>query len=177
MTRNNDCYRQNIGVWRAWLLLCAVLAALPCTHTLAQDRVSKQEESMSTLVQLIESKRRVEARAYVSERQNTVIPEIRAIVMNVKMPARVRRSAFAYLQDIPTLESAISMAQMYKRGGLEAVHGLIANPHAEVYPILKSHLRPPALEEDKRLLLTMAQMPVPVEERLDDLWPYLDAKY
>ena len=55
--------------------------------------------------------------------------------------------------------------------------GLIENPRAEVYPILKAKLLPPREEKNKKLLLVMVQMPVPEEQRIADIKPYLEASY
>lgn len=115
--------------------------------------------------------------AYVRQQQNAIVPEVQAIVSDPRTSSTAMRIAYGFLRKVPTLESATLLAQGFSKGGGQAsVVGLIENPRAEVYPILKGQLRPPAREDDKDLLLTMAQIPVSAEQRVADLKPYVGAK-
>ena len=133
---------------------------------------------MLPLAQMIQRRDWDAAQAYVDRQNIGIIPEIRAIVSDRKFDNTTRHIAYGYLRRIRTLESALLLADGFnKGGGRESVLGLMENPRPEVYPILKGLLRPPAKEKDKDLLLVMAQMPVPEEQRIADIKPYLKASY
>ena len=95
-----------------------------------------------------------------------------------KTDSTTRDIAYGYLRRVRTLDSALLLAQGLGEGGRSnSVLGLIENPRAEVYPILKAKLLPPREEKNKKLLLVMAQMPVPENQRIADIKPYLEASY
>ncbi|MCP3025200.1 hypothetical protein [Cupriavidus basilensis] len=156
------------------LLTCSVAVPLVCA---AQDQVIQEQTNMPSLAQMINHRQWDDAYAYVRRQQNAIVPEIRAIADDPNTSSTTRYIAYSFLRKVPTLESALLLAHGLGEGGRDnSVFGLIENPRAEVYPILKAKLRPPKEEENKNLLLTMAQMPVPPEQRIADLKPYLAAK-
>ncbi|MCP3025201.1 hypothetical protein [Cupriavidus basilensis] len=165
-------------------LLLASTIALPQTWA-AQDLAIPEQPNMPRLAQLMNhhiSQNRWDdwddVYAYVRQQQNAIVPEVRAIVSDPRTSGTAMEIAYGFLRKVPTLESATLLAQgLGKGGGRTSVFGLIENPRPEVYPILKAKLQPPKEEENKNLLLTMAQIPVPPEQRIADLKPYLTAKY
>lgn len=131
---------------------------------------------MPSLAKMIDHEQWDDAYAYVRLQQNAIVPEVRAIVSDPRTSSTTMEIAYGFLRKVPTLESAMLLAQGFSQGGGQAsVLGLIENPRSEVYPILKGQMRPPAKEGDRDLLLTMAQIPVPPEQRIADLKPYLAA--
>ncbi len=141
---------------------------------------------MPTLAQLIDDEKWDEAKTYCRTYRSEVIPEIKAILAkryanNLTEAAKeseTKDAAYACLRQIRTQESALLLAQGFGNGGgYNSIYGLIEDPRPEVYPILKAKLRPPENARDKNLLLTMAQISVPVEQRVADIRPYLEAKY
>ncbi|WP_183032216.1 hypothetical protein [Cupriavidus sp. UME77] len=156
------------------LLSCTVAVPQVCA---AQDQVIQEQTNMPSLAQMIDHEQWDEAYAYVRLQQNAIVPEVRAIVSDPRTSSTAMEIAYGFLRKVPTLESATLLAQGFSKGGGQAsVLGLIENPRSEVYPILKGQMRPPAKEGDRDLLLTMAQIPVPPEQRIADLKPYLVAK-
>lgn len=132
---------------------------------------------MPTLAQLIRQEKWDEAKTYCRLHRNEVIPEIKAIVANRDISDTTENFTYGCLRQFRTLESAQLLAQAFTHGGgYQSVYGLIENPRPEVYPILKAQLHAPREEEDKELLLTMAQIPVSAEQRIADIQPYLGAK-
>ncbi|WP_144409965.1 hypothetical protein [Cupriavidus basilensis] len=157
------------------LLTCTVAVPRVCA---AQDQVIQEQTNMPGLAQMIDHEQWDEAYAYVRQQQNAIVPEVRAIVSDPRTSGTAMEIAYGFLRKVPTLESATLLAQgLGKGGGRTSVFGLIENPRPEVYPILKAKLQPPKEEENKNLLLTMAQIPVPAEQRIADLKPYVTAKY
>ncbi|MCP3021692.1 hypothetical protein [Cupriavidus basilensis] len=157
-------------------LLLASTIALPQTWA-AQDQVIQEQPNMPRLAQMINHRQWDEAYAYVRRQQNAIVPEIRAIADDPNTSSTTRDIAYSFLRKVPTLESALLLAHGLGEGGRDnSVFGLIENPRAEVYPILKAKLQSPKEEENKNLLLTMAQMPMPPEQRIADLKPYVGAK-
>ncbi|KMW44705.1 hypothetical protein PQH03_21430 [Ralstonia insidiosa] len=133
---------------------------------------------MLPLAQMIQKRDGDAAQAYVDRQNIGIIPEIRAIVNDPKTDSTTRYIAYGYLRRVRTLDSAVLLAQGVGEGGRNnSVLGLIENPRAEVYPILKAKLLPPREEKNKKLLLVMVQMPVPEEQRIADIKPYLEASY
>ncbi|NUA27641.1 hypothetical protein [Cupriavidus basilensis] len=156
------------------LLSCTVAVPQVCA---AQDQVIQEQTNMPGLAQMIDHEQWDEANAYVRRQQNAIVPEIRAIVSDPRTSSTAMKIAYGFLRKVPTLESATLLAQGFSQGGGQAsVLGLIENPRPEVYPILKGQMRPPAKEDDRDLLLTMAQIPVPPEQRIADLKSYVGAK-
>ena len=133
---------------------------------------------MLPLAQMIQKRDGDAAQAYVDRQNIGIIPEIRVIVNDPKTDSTTRDIAYGYLRRVRTLDSALLLAQGLGEGGRSnSVLGLIENPRAEVYPILKAKLLPPREEKNKKLLLVMVQMPVPEEQRIADIKPYLEASY
>jgi len=133
---------------------------------------------MLPLAQMITDEQWDDAYAYVRQQQNAIVPEVRAIANDPSTDSTTRDIAYGFLRKVPTLDSALQLAEGLGKGGRSnSVLGLIENPRVEAYPILRAKLRSPTEEENQNLLLTMAQIPVPVEQRIADLKPYLDAKY
>ncbi|QOT78989.1 hypothetical protein [Cupriavidus basilensis] len=157
-------------------LLLASTIALPQTWA-AQDQVNQEQTNMPSLAQMIDHEQWDDAYAYVRRQQNAIVPEVRAIVSDPRTSGTAMEIAYGFLRKVPTLESATLLAQgLGKGGGRTSVFGLIENPRPEVYPILKAKLQSPKEEENENLLLTMAQIPVPPEQRIADMKPYVGAK-
>ncbi|VWC81287.1 hypothetical protein BLA50215_01262 [Burkholderia lata] len=131
---------------------------------------------MPTLANLIKQEKWDDALQYCHNHKDASIPEINAVLATPKLAYGTANFLFHCLRQIRTTASAIRMAQDFHGGWRESVYGLIENPRPEAYPILKARLKSPKDEEDKDLLLTMAQMDVPVEQRIADIKPYLQAK-
>ena len=113
---------------------------------------------MLPLAQMIQKRDWDAAQAYVDRQNIGIIPEIRVIVNDPKTDSTTRDIAYGYLRRVRTLDSALLLAQGLGEGGRSnSVLGLIENPRAEVYPILRAKLLPPREETNKNLLLVTAQ--------------------
>ena len=96
---------------------------------------------MLPLAQMIQKRDWDAAQAYVDWQSIGIIPEIRVIVNDPKTDSTTRDIAYGYLRRVRTLDSALLLAQGLGEGGRSnSVLGLIENPRAEVYPILKAKL-------------------------------------
>ena len=110
---------------------------------------------MPSLAQMINHRQWDDAYAYVRRQQNAIVPEIRAIADDPNTSSTTRYIAYSFLRKVPTLESALLLAHGLGEGGRDnSVFGLIENPRAEVYPILKAKLQSPKEEENKNRLCT-----------------------
>ncbi|QVN23326.1 hypothetical protein [Burkholderia pyrrocinia] len=136
-----------------------------------------ESKAMPTLANLIKQEKWDDALQYCRDKKDAAIPEINSLLATKKLDDATQDFMFHCLRQIRTTASAIRMAKSFHGGWRESVYGLIENPRPEAYPILKARLKSPQEEEDKDLLLTMAQMDVPVEQRVVDIKPYLEAKY
>ncbi|MDN7933214.1 hypothetical protein QZM52_18175 [Burkholderia metallica] len=132
---------------------------------------------MPTLANLIKQEKWDDALQYCQDHKDAAIPEINSVLATPKLDGATQDFMFHCLRQIRTTASAIRMAKGFHGGWRETVYGLIENPRPEAYPILKARLKSPQDEEDEDLLLTMAQMDVPVEQRVADIKPYIEAKY
>ncbi|QVN23325.1 hypothetical protein [Burkholderia pyrrocinia] len=132
---------------------------------------------MPTLTNLIRQEKWNEAIQYCRKYKDAAIPEINLVLDTPKLDSATANFVYHCLRQIRTSASAILMAKDFHGGWRETVYGLIENPRPEAYPILKERLKSPQDERDKDLLLTMAQMNVPIEQRVADIKPYLEAKY
>lgn len=134
---------------------------------------------MGTLARLLNERKWREATQYCSQQQGAALPEIREILTwpRLRLQGTPGDALIQCLREIPVPESAMLIAKNYGLGGTISAYGLIENPRPEVYPILKAQLSPPEeMYGEPELLLTMAQMPVPTEQRIADIQPYLEAK-
>ncbi|WP_174939415.1 hypothetical protein [Burkholderia lata] len=166
------------GKWLVCLILslgavgAAIAQGIPASTTSVSE-----SKTMPTLANLIKQEKWDDALQYCHNHKDAAIPEINAVLATPKLAYGTANFLFHCLRQIRTTASAIRMAQDFHGGWRESVYGLIENPRPEAYPILKARLKSPKDEEDKDLLLTMAQMDVPVEQRVADIKPYLEAKY
>ncbi|VWC59329.1 hypothetical protein BLA18110_00831 [Burkholderia lata] len=132
---------------------------------------------MPTLANLIKQEKWDDALQYCHNHKDAAIPEINTVLDTKNLDSATANFMYHCLRQIRTSASAMLMAKDFHGGWRETVYGLIENPRPEAYPILKARLKSPQDERDKDLLLTMAQMDVPVEQRVADIKPYLEAKY
>jgi hypothetical protein len=158
------------------ILTGGAMAALLCFPAWARDARAQETGAMLPLARMIINRQWDQASAYVRRQQNNIVSEIRAIVNDSATDSLTREFSYDYLRDVPTLESALLLANGFNEGGgRSSVLGLIENPRPETYPILKSKLYPPGKQRISDILLVMAQMPVRAEQRIADLKPYLKA--
>ncbi|MCA8003391.1 hypothetical protein [Burkholderia metallica] len=166
--------------WR-WLV-CLILLLGGMGTTRAQDisastTSTSESKTMPTLANLIKLEKWDDALQYCQDHKDAAIPEINFVLDTPKLSSATANFMYHCLRQIRTAASAILMAKDFHGGWRETVYGLIENPRPEAYPILKARLKSPQEERDKDLLLTMAQMDVPVEQRVADIKPYIEAKY
>ena len=131
---------------------------------------------MPILASLIKQEKWDDAIQYCRDYKDAAIPEIDLVLDTPKLDSATANFMYHCVRQIRTSASAMLMAKDFHGGWRETVYGLIENPRPEAYPILKARLKSPQDERDKDLLLTMAQMDVPVEQRVADIKPYLQAK-
>ncbi|VWC81270.1 hypothetical protein BLA50215_01259 [Burkholderia lata] len=132
---------------------------------------------MPTLEHLIKQEKRDDALQYCRNHKDAAIPEINTVLATPRLNGTLENFMYHCLRQIRTAGAAVRLAEGFNRGGRENVYGLIENPQPEAYPILKARLKSPLDEVDADLLLTMVQMDVPVEQRVTDIKPYLEAKH
>ncbi|WP_133059131.1 hypothetical protein [Burkholderia puraquae] len=135
-----------------------------------------ESKTMATLENLIKQEKWDDALQYCHNHKDAAIPEINAVLATPRLNGTLENFMYHCLRQIRTAGAAVRLAEGFNRGGRENAYGLIENPRPEAYPILKARLKSPKDERDKDLLLTMAQMDVPVEQRVADVKPYLHAK-
>ncbi|MCA8003393.1 hypothetical protein [Burkholderia metallica] len=165
---------------RQWLV-CLILSLGATGAALAQGvpastTSTSESKTMPTLANLIKQQKWDDAIQYCHNNKDVAIPEINFVLDTPKINSATANFMYHCLRQIRTAASAILMAKDFHGGWRETVYGLIENPRPEAYPILKARLKSPQDERDKDLLLTMAQMDVPVEQRVADIKPYLEAK-
>ncbi|MFJ4290952.1 hypothetical protein ACIP1U_14355 [Cupriavidus sp. NPDC089707] len=152
---------------------------LPTFFT-TQAASAQEVQAMPTLAQLIRQEKWDEANTYCRLQQNEAIPEIKAILANPDISDTTENFIYGCLRQFRTLESAQLLAKGLTEGGAyNSAYGLVENPRPEIYPILKAQQKPVSSAkggEQARLLLTMAQILVPAEQRIADIQPYLGAK-
>ncbi|MDN7933213.1 hypothetical protein QZM52_18170 [Burkholderia metallica] len=164
-----------------WLV--ALILSLGATGTALAQGVpasttsASESKTMPTLANLIKQEKWDNALQYCHDRRDAAIPEINAVLATPRLNGTLENFMYHCLRQIRTVGAAVRLAEGFNRGGRENVYGLIENPRPEAYPILKARLKSPQEEVDRDLLLTMAQMDVPVEQRVADIKPYLEAKY
>ncbi|VWC81274.1 hypothetical protein BLA50215_01260 [Burkholderia lata] len=164
--------------WLAFLslLLGAVGVAIAQGVPASTTSVS-ESKTVPTLENLIKQEKWDDALQYCHNHKDAAIPEINTVLDTKNLDAATANFMYHCLRQIRTSASAMLMAKDFHGGWRETVYGLIENPRPEAYPILKARLKSPQDERDKDLLLTMAQMDVPVEQRVTDIKPYLEARY
>ncbi|WP_174919729.1 hypothetical protein [Burkholderia metallica] len=150
----------------------ALAQGVPASTTSALE-----SKTMPTLTDLIKHEKWDGAIKYCKIYKDVAIPEINLVLDTPELSSATANFMYHCLRQIRTAASAILMAKDFHGGWRETVYGLIENPRPEAYPILKARLKSPLDEVDEDLLLTMAQMDVPVEQRVADIKPYIEAKH
>ncbi|WP_174979545.1 hypothetical protein [Burkholderia lata] len=169
--------------YRKWKwLVCLILSLGEMGAAIAQGVPASttsvsESKTMPTLANLIKQEKWDDALQYCHNHKDAAIPEINTVLDTKNLDSATANFMYHCLRQIRTSASAMLMAKDFHGGWRETVYGLIENPRPEAYPILKARLKSPQDERDKDLLLTMAQMDVPVEQRVADIKPYLEAKY
>lgn len=173
------CNRARIQSWCIFLsgALSFLGIPMPSSHALSVP-VRLVSTAKQPLARMLQEQDWGAAQAYVDQQGIKIIPEIRSIISDPELDPSTQLTAYGYLRPFHTLESTVLLAYgPIMEGRSNTVLGLLEDPRPEVYPILKARLDFPLSYPKNDLLLIMAQMPVPVGQRIADIRPYLGTKY